>query len=380
MKKILFRKLLKDYMRFFFIALIGSSVVVWVFQAVNFLDIMIEDGRDYLVYIKYSLLNFPKILSKLFPFVLFFSLFFITTKYEYDNELIIFWNFGVNKIEVVNFIIKISIFLLLIQVFLTCFVVPASQDLARSFLRTSSVNYFGNFIKPQRFNDTIRGVTIYSESKDSEGYLYNLYLKKDFNSENFELTYAKKGIFKEINNTPLLVLYEGETITNKNDEVTNFSFSKSDFSLGSLETNTTTYTKTQEVPTLDIIRCIYSIYDLKFNELKSKNINIVNCTYLNIKNILKEFYKRIIVPLYIPSLMMLPFILITSSKENINYMKIRIFTFLFGLTTVIISESTIKFISEKLIYNLGIVIVPVLMFVIFYLVFFLKFNLKSIAK
>ena len=65
----------------------------------------------------------------------------------------------------------------------------------------------------------------------------------------------------------------------------------------------------------------------------------------------------------------LPFILITSSKENINYMKIRIFTFLFGLTTVIISESTIKFISEKLIYNLGIVIVPVLMFVIF-LVFF----------
>ena len=61
-------------------------------------------------------------------------------------------------------------------------------------------------------------------------------------------------------------------------------------------------------------------------------------------------------------------------------MKIRIFTFLFGLTTVIISETTIKFISEKLIYNLGIVIVPVLMFVIFYLVFFLKFNLKSIAK
>ena len=75
MKKILFRKLLTDYMSFFLIALIGSSVVVWVFQAVNFLDIMIEDGRDYIVYINYSLLNFPKIISKLFPFVIFFSLF-----------------------------------------------------------------------------------------------------------------------------------------------------------------------------------------------------------------------------------------------------------------------------------------------------------------
>ena len=57
MKKIIFRKLLLDCMSFFLIALISSSIVIWVFQAVNFLDIMIEDGRDFLVYINYSLLK-----------------------------------------------------------------------------------------------------------------------------------------------------------------------------------------------------------------------------------------------------------------------------------------------------------------------------------
>ena len=82
MKKIIFRKLLYDYMSFFSIALISTSVIIWVFQAVNFLDIMIEDGRDYLVYVNYSLLNFPKIITKLIPFVLFFSLFYVTIKYE----------------------------------------------------------------------------------------------------------------------------------------------------------------------------------------------------------------------------------------------------------------------------------------------------------
>ncbi len=93
MKKIIFRKLLLDYMSFFLLALISSGIVIWVFQAVNFLDIMIEDGRDYLVYVNYSLLNFPKIFSKLLPFVLFFSLFYITLKYENSNELIIFLEF-----------------------------------------------------------------------------------------------------------------------------------------------------------------------------------------------------------------------------------------------------------------------------------------------
>ena len=92
MKKIIYRKFITDCFLFFIITLISSSVIIWVFQAVNFLDIMIEDGRDYLVYLNFTLLNFPKILSRLFPFVLFFSIFYVTDKYEQNNELMIFWN------------------------------------------------------------------------------------------------------------------------------------------------------------------------------------------------------------------------------------------------------------------------------------------------
>jgi lipopolysaccharide export system permease protein len=110
---------------------------------------MIEDGRDYTIYINYSLLNFPKILSKLFPFVLFFSIFHITSKFENNNELIILWNFGVTKIELINFIFRFSLILMIVQITLSSLIIPKSQDLARSFLRTSTVNFFGNFIKPQ---------------------------------------------------------------------------------------------------------------------------------------------------------------------------------------------------------------------------------------
>ena len=144
MKKLLYRKLFFDYMSFFFLALILTSLIIWIFQAVNFLDIMIEDGREYDVYIKYALLNFPKILSRLLPFVLFFSIFFILTRYEQSNELIIFWNFGVNKIQFTNFIIKLSLILLLLQIFLTNVIVPKSQNKARSFLSNSNVDFISS--------------------------------------------------------------------------------------------------------------------------------------------------------------------------------------------------------------------------------------------
>ncbi|MDA9956991.1 LptF/LptG family permease [Candidatus Pelagibacter sp.] len=374
MKKILFRKLLTDYLSFFFVALLSVSIIIWVFQAVNFLDIMIEDGRDYLIYIKYSLLNFPKIFSRLFPFVLFFSLFYVTIRYENNNELIIFWNFGINKITIINFIFKVSLLLFLIQIILTSIIVPKSQKLAKSYIRSSNVNFLGNFVKPQKFNDTIKGVTIYTDQKDESGNLSNLYLKKKINKNNFQITYAQKGVFKEINNRPLLILYDGETITTNNNKITNFSFSKSDFSLNNLKTNTTTYIKMQEISTLDILRCLDFIYGLNlFNKFKK----VDRCSSAITKNFIKEFYKRLIIPFYIPILSLIPFLLIISSKENTNYLKLKFFIFLLGVITVIFSETTIRLISNSYTDIFSILILPIFLILILYLFFIKKFILKK---
>ena len=378
MKKILFRKLLYDYIKFFSIALFCSSIVIWVFQAVNYLDIMIEDGRGYWVYIKFSLLNFPKIVSKLYPFVLFFSIFYVTVNYELNNELIIYWNFGVHKIQIVNFIFKFSIILFLIQIILTSIIVPKSQDLARSFLRTSTVNFFDNFIKPQKFNDTIKGVTIYTDKKDQNGNLKNLYIKKELEDDQFQITYAKKGEFKLIGNIPILVLYNGATITSKDGEVTNISFSKSDFSLSNIETNTTTYKKTQELSSFKLIQCIEGFYKHKKSEFDLKNKYIENCSLQNINNIFKEFYKRYFIPLYIPILSLIPLLLITSSKENIKYNRLRLYTFLLGLIIIIFSETTIRLISNVTIQNIGLIITPLIILFIFY--FYLFYNFKPKLK
>ncbi len=369
MKKILFRKLLFDYLTFTFFALISTSIVIWVFQAVNFLDIMIEDGRDYLVYLKFSFLNFPKILSKILPFVLFFSIFYVTIKYELNNELIIFWNFGINKMQIVNFILKISFFLMLLQIFLTSYIVPYSQDLARSFIRSSTVNFYGNFIKPQKFNDTIKGVTIYADKKNTDGTLLNLYIKKEIKKNEFQITYAKFGKFKEISNTTVLVLYEGATINIKNKEYSNISFSKSDFALSNLKSNTTTYKKTQEISSDKLIKCIYNFY-----KFKKFSYDIENCSTGNFQDILKEFYKRFIIPIYIPVLILVPFLLIILSKESPNYQKLRLITFFTGFTIIIFSETTIKFISNLIMQNISLILAPIVILTFIYLYLYIKFK------
>ena len=378
MEKILFRKLLIDCLIFFLITLFSASIIIWVFQAVNFLDIMIEDGRDYLVYVNYSFLNFPKIVSKVLPFVFFFSFFYVISKYELNNELIIFWNFGINKIQVINFLLIFSIFLTLLQIILAAFIVPTSQDKARSFLRTSSVNFLESFVKQKKFNDTIKNITIYTEGKDKDGNLLNIYLKKEENIDNFQITYAKKGKFVDKKNTQILVLYEGETINFVNNKITNFRFSKSDFNLKNLQTNTTTYIKTQEVSSSKLIRCYLKLNDLNILNIDTKNVVIENCLPANLNNVIKELYKRFIIPFYIPSLMLAILFLILKSKENVNYLNYRIFIFLFGLSIIISSEMSLRFIESNILENIKIFIIPVIIMILIYSIIY--FNLKSFKR
>ena len=378
MKKLLFRKLLLDCTFFFLITLLSTSVIIWVFQAVNFLDIMVEDGRDYIVYINYSLLNLPKIISRILPFAIFFSFFYVFSKYELNNELMILWNFGINKIELINFFLKVSLILVLIQILLTTSIVPKTQNFSRSILTSSNIDFFESFIKPQKFIDNIKGLTIFAEKKDKNGKLKNIYLKKETGAESFQITYAKSGYFKKDGDAKFLVLQNGETINGVKNKFSKFNFNQSELNLSQLDSDVIKVNKIQETSTKDIINCINRFFNKDFSQKLTPSTGnfIQNCTKLNLDNIFKEIYKRFIIPLYIPILILSALVLIIYSKENINYNRLRLFVFLIGFSVIVFSEITEKFIVDSFYSNFKIAILPIILILIFYLFIIYLLNKK----
>jgi len=368
MKKIIYRKLLQDCLIFFFLALFGISTIIWVFQAVNFLDIMIEDGRNYNVYLDYTLLNFPKIISRILPFALFFSFSYTFIKYEANNEMIIFWNHGVSKISVVNFFFWISILIMLVQIILLSIVVPKSQELARSKLRASDIDYFEGLIKPKKFNDTIKGLTIFAEDKVNNEEFKNIYIKKNDKKKGFQITFAKKGVFEFKGNKRVLVLYDGQTLTQNGENITNFNFSRSDFGLTNMDSHFNAHKKIQEQSTESLIKCIQNIF------WKSE-YNIINCNKNNPRNIYKELFKRLISPFYLPVLILISLLLILTSKENLKYNKNKFLIFFLGFGIIILSESSLGYIANNLIKNFSLIILPIILILIIYLIFIYKLKL-----
>ena len=165
MKKIIFRKISTDCLRFFLLSILSVSSIIWVLQAVNFLDFVTEDGHGFKVYFSYSILNFPKILHRILPFIFFISLFYQITQYENNNELIIFWINGVKKIQFIHMILLYSFLFLLIQIFLGSYISPKGQDQARSFIRNSNMDFFPAMLKEEKFIDAVEKLTIYIDKK-----------------------------------------------------------------------------------------------------------------------------------------------------------------------------------------------------------------------
>ena len=378
MKKIIYRNLATDCVKFFLLTIFTISTIIWVLQAVNYLDFVIEDGHGFLVYFNYTLLSFPKIISRIYPFAVFLSFSYILLKYEDANELIIFWNFGIKKIHFINFFIKVSLFFVIVSLLLNALIAPMAQDKARSFIRSSDLDFFESVLKPKKFVDVVQNLTIYYEKKNENGELENMFLNDKSSPNESQTTIAKTGKFEMRGDKKILVLYDGKTINNINKKTSEFNFSKTDFNISNFSTHSVTQQKTQETSTKDLVLCLLIVNNLKKDIDSNIRLELNNCTLMNMVNIYKEIYSRLIKPIYITFLISISLLLILKSKSDHAFKAQKFKIYSLGFLSIIFLESSSKFISPNLMQNLFLSMLPIILTMIIYIYFVITLKVKKI--
>ena len=378
MKKIIYRNLAADCLKFFLLIILTISTIIWVLQAVNYLDFVTEDGHVFLVYFNFTLLSFPKILSRIYPFAVFLTFSYILLKYEDKNELIIFWNFGIKKIHFINFFIKVSFFFVILSLLLNALIAPMAQDKARSFIRSSDLDFFESVLKPKKFVDVVENLTIYYEKKNKNGELENMFLNDKSSPNESQTTIAKTGKFEVRGDKKILVLHDGKTINNVNRKTSEFNFSRTDYNISNFSSHTVTHQKTQETSTKKLFLCLLVTNNLKKDINGKIKSELNNCSLKNMVNVYKELYSRLIKPIYITFLISISLLLILKSKSD-NTFKVQKFRIYFlGFLSIIFLESSSKFISLNLMQNLLLSLLPFILILIIYSYFLIILKIKKI--
>ena len=366
MEKLIYQKLLRDILKRKLIIIFSLGLIVWVIQATNYLDFVINDGHNFKIYFYYSLLSLPKIFSRILPFALFIAIFFELLKYEKNNEILIYWVNGINKQKLANKILFLALLITLFQIFLTSFVSPFAQAKARGLLKLSKIDLLPTLLKEGKFIDNISNLTIYIEKKKNNTDLENIYiqeggflnLENDDNTNN-RIIFAERGYLTDDNNKRFLKLVNGKILSKNNDKLVSLDFEKINYDLSTLQSKSITNLKIQEIGSLKLLNCVYSIY----KGFSYKN-NSFNCEKDKLKDFNKELYKRFIQPFFILSIVTYCCFLIifNRSQKKYNYKIIKLFFQIFLI--IIISEFTLRYINTSINLLYFLLLLPFVFFII----------------
>ena len=372
MKKLIFRNIFKDITTFFIITSLSLTLIVWVIQAVNYLDFVSEDGHSFRVYFMYSLLSLPKIFSKLILFVFFISVFFTISKYEENNEILIFWNYGIKKSEFINKIIKFSFIYFLVSIIFSFLIVPKTQDMARSYIRDSSIEYFPSLIKKQHFNDTVSNLTIFVEDKTTDGLIKNIFIKENFDNNRSQIISAKEGLLAKKNGSFYLILFHGKIINIDIKNTNIIQFEKTEFNLSKFNTKSTVFPKIQETNSIKLIECLSSFINNKEGFFEKLFV----CDESSVNAVFQEMYKRLIIPLYIIVVGFVASCLVIKSKNQFDSIKFKSIIFILGFVFVIFSEGSANILSFDNLNKSTILLIPFITCIVGYLIFISSRKLK----
>ena len=145
----------KEILKTFLIIIFGLSIIALTVRAVNFLDLIVDNGYPVSIYFLYSILNLFGIAPKFIPLAYLVAVVIFILKHINDSEFIILWTSGVKKMQIVNLLLFTSTIVLIIYLILSTFLTPLALNKSRQLLNSDKLNSFLPTVRPQQFSDSI---------------------------------------------------------------------------------------------------------------------------------------------------------------------------------------------------------------------------------
>jgi len=374
MNKTIYKYLFYEFTRFFCVTLFALSAIVWAVQAVNHLDLITEDGHAFSIYFSYSILTLSKVLTKLIPFCFLIATILTIIKLEKDNELIILWTSGLNKIYIVNHIVRISVLVMFIQLLLTTSMNPTLLNFSRTLLKNSELKFVSFMFKEKQFNDTVEGLTIFVDKKNSNEIYENIFIRDEGKilstvGNRSSTIFAKSGYISE--DEKYLILQNGNIQKlNSDGDINIIKFEQTTLNLTGLTTKSISMPKMQETSTLKILQCI-----------QNKNISLHNCnpTKKTMINNMIEINKRLGMPFFIPLIALVCCFLLGSRTDKKIYRYNKYIFSLAGVAILTAAEITVRYSGLSWNHTAAYYLIPIVMIPIFYLTLIRKFKYENLS-
>jgi len=334
-----------------------------------------DDGHAFKIYLLYSFLTIPKVLTKLIPFTFLIASILTILKFEKNNELILLWTSGLNKIHITNLIFCTSLLIMLLQLLMGSTINPETLNFSRTLLKNSELQFVPSLLKEKQFNDAVKGLTIFVEKKIDNKTYKNILIRDDGNvltqiSSGSSTIFAKSGYVTEDEKNLVLLNGNIQKLENEKDDIELIKFEKTSIYLAGLSTRTISEPKIQETSSIVVIKCLIDKY---------KDLDNCGRQAKNIRDTKAEINRRFGMPIFIPLIALISCFLLRSKKDGRISGLYKYIYFFIGFTIIVGSEITVRYSGISLNVTLLYYLIPITLSPIVYLLLIRTFKYENLS-
>lgn len=249
---------------FGFFALVLVAVF-WINRAVALFDRLIGDGQTALVFLEFTALGLPKLITTVLPLATFAAAVYVTNRLTNESELTVMQAIGTGPWRLARPVFLYGVISALMMSVLTHVLVPSAQAQLNEREAEVSRNVTARLLTEGTFLHPVSGVTFYTRAISEDGVLQDVFLADRRDPlEHVMYTAAESYLVRnDIGTTLIMVDGLAQRLTTDKLSLSTGRFQDFAFDISALvNTSHTSATSIRYLPTLNLIRNWSALSDM----------------------------------------------------------------------------------------------------------------------
>ncbi len=188
---------------------ISLTSIVWLTQALRFIDVIVSQGVSILIFITLTLLLVPSLLLMILPPAMLCSVLFVYNKLKIDSELVVLQAAGLSKWALAKPVLMVAGITTLLGYVIAFYLQPVTYREFKEmqfFLRN---NYASILLQEGVFSSPVAGLTVFIRERDDNNILYGILVHDNRTPDKNITMMAQEGKLVQTPQGPRFIMLKG---------------------------------------------------------------------------------------------------------------------------------------------------------------------------
>lgn len=167
--------------------------VIWLTQALHFLDLIINRGQSATTFAYLNLLVIPQLLVLILPLAFFFGSLYALSRLQSDSELVVMASAGFSRLQMAVPVLTAAVLVMTLTYVCALYLMPAGQRAINAKVFDIKTNIGAALLNEGTFNTPAKGLTVFIREIDADGGFHGILVHDNRNRTSPTTYLAESG-------------------------------------------------------------------------------------------------------------------------------------------------------------------------------------------